>query len=140
MASFFSTSLIEQRAAFNFLGLYIPSNLFYSLSNNVVPAVVVFSFALGAALIGLKDKEVLLKSLATLAGGLGQITSFLIRFAPFSVFAIIASATGTMSFSELQRLQVYILTPYPDVLNVPLAYTVARGDRELADFINVWIE
>ena len=59
MASFFSTSLTEQRPTFNFLGLYIPSNLFYSLSNNVVPAVVVFSFALGVALIGLKDKEVL---------------------------------------------------------------------------------
>ena len=110
MASFFSTSLIEQRPAFNFLGLYIPSNPFYSLSNNVVPAVVVFSFALGAALIALKDKEVLLKSLSALVGGLGHITNFLIKFAPFGVFAIIASATGTMSFSELERLQVYMVT------------------------------
>lgn len=110
MATFFSTSLIEQRPPFNFLGLYIPSNLFFSLSNNVVPAVVVFSFALGVALIGLKDKEVLLKSLSALADSLGRITDFLIRFAPLGVFAIIASATGTMSFGELQRLQVYMVT------------------------------
>jgi len=110
MASFFSTSLVQTRPAFDFLGLYIPSNLFHSLSNNVVPAVVVFSFSLGVALIGLKDKEVLLKTLSALAEGLGRITNFLISFAPLGVFAIIASATGTMRFSELQRLQVYMLT------------------------------
>jgi Na+/H+-dicarboxylate symporter len=109
MASFFSTSLIEQRPQFNFLGLYIPSNLFFSLSNNTVPAVVVFSFALGAALIGIKEKETLLKSLSALADGLGRITNFLIKFAPLGVFAIIASATGTMRFAELERLQVYMV-------------------------------
>lgn len=109
MASFFSTSLIQQRPPFNFLGLYIPSNPFYALSNNVVPAVVVFSFALGAALIGIKEKEALLKSLSAIADGLGRITNFLIKFAPLGVFAIIASATGTMSFAELERLQVYMV-------------------------------
>jgi Na+/H+-dicarboxylate symporter len=62
-ASFFSTSLIEERQPINFLGLYIPANLFYSLANNIVPAVVVFSVAVGVALIGLGDKDVLLKSL-----------------------------------------------------------------------------
>ena len=109
-ASFFSTSLIEQRPAFNFLGLYIPANPFYSLSNNVVPAVVVFSFALGVALIGLKDKEVLLQSLSSLLQALSRITTFLIdRLAPVGVFAIIASATGTMRFGELERLQVYMV-------------------------------
>src|SRR5262249_6004098 len=55
MASFFSTSLIEERQPVDFLGLYIPANLFHSLTNNIVPAVVVFSVALGVALIGLKD-------------------------------------------------------------------------------------
>ncbi|MGH7492215.1 MAG: cation:dicarboxylate symporter family transporter [bacterium] len=110
MASRFSTSLIEQRPPFDFLGLYIPSNLFFSLSSNTVPAVVVFSFALGAALIAIQNKEALLKSLSALADGLGRITNFLIKFAPIGVFAIIASATGTMRFSELERLQVYMLT------------------------------
>lgn len=109
MASFFSTSLVEQLPDFNFLGLYIPSNLFYSLSTNTIPAVVVFSFALGAALIGLKDKAGLLKGLSTLSDGLGRVTNFLIKLAPIGVFAIIASATGTMSFAELERLQVYMV-------------------------------
>jgi Na+/H+-dicarboxylate symporter len=34
------------------------------------------------------------------------------RLAPFGVFAIIASATGTMRFDDLERLQVYMVT-YP---------------------------
>jgi ABC-type amino acid transport substrate-binding protein len=33
-----------------------------------------------------------------------------------------------------------VAVPQPDVLAVPLAYAVARGDRELADFINKWID
>jgi Na+/H+-dicarboxylate symporter len=69
----------------------------------------VFSFALGAALIGPKDKAILLKSLSALAAALTHITNFLIRLAPFGVFAIIASATGTMSFADLERLQVYMV-------------------------------
>ena len=110
-ASFFSTSLIEPKRPFNFLGLYIPANLFNSLANNTVPAVVVFSFAFGVALIGFKGKEVLLRGLSAIAEVLGRITTFLINtLAPYGVFAIIASATGTISFAELERLWVYMVT------------------------------
>jgi len=109
-ASFFSTSLIEPRRPFNFLGLYIPANLFHALANNVVPAVVVFSFAFGVASIRFKDKEVLLRGFAAIADVLGRITTFLVNtLAPFGVFAIIASATGTMRLTELERLQVYMV-------------------------------
>ena len=40
------------REPFDFLNLYIPTNPFNSLANNVVPAVVLFSVIVGAALIG----------------------------------------------------------------------------------------
>ena len=33
-----------------------------------------------------------------------------------------------------------VAVPRPDVLSVPLGYGVARGDRELADFVNTWID
>ncbi len=46
-ASFFSTTLLEGREPFNFVGLYVPTNPFSSLANNVVPAVVLFSIVLG---------------------------------------------------------------------------------------------
>ena len=106
MASFFSTSQIEQKSEFNFLGFYFPSNIFYSLSNNVVPAVVVFSLALGIALIGIKNKGPLLKGLKPIEGALGRITNFLVSLAPYGVFAIIASYLGVLEFNELERLQV----------------------------------
>ena len=51
-ASFFSTTLLEQREPFNFISLYVPSNPFNSLANNVVPAVVLFSIVVGVAMIG----------------------------------------------------------------------------------------
>jgi ABC-type amino acid transport substrate-binding protein len=33
-----------------------------------------------------------------------------------------------------------VAVPQPDVLAVPLAYSMARGDRELVDFVNTWID
>ena len=54
---FFSTSLVERREPFNFIDLYIPSNPFYSLANNIVPAVVLFSVVVGVSLIGVERKE-----------------------------------------------------------------------------------
>src|SRR3954471_16097178 len=49
-ASFFSTTLVEEREPFDLLNLYIPTNPFNSLANNVVPAVVLFSIIVGIAL------------------------------------------------------------------------------------------
>jgi hypothetical protein len=43
-ASFFSTSLIEKQEDLNLFTLFIPSNPFFSLSNNFVPAVVELLF------------------------------------------------------------------------------------------------
>jgi proton glutamate symport protein len=48
-ASFFSTTLVENRPPLDFVALYIPSNPFHSLANNIVPAVVLFSVFLGVA-------------------------------------------------------------------------------------------
>ena len=65
-ASFFSTSLVQERPPLDFISLYIPTNAFQSLANNVVPAVVLFSGFLGIALIGIKEKEPLLSGLLVL--------------------------------------------------------------------------
>lgn len=58
-ATFFSTSLVEKPEEVNFLSLFIPANPFNSFANNVVPAVV-FSVAMGLALIGMGQKDGLL--------------------------------------------------------------------------------
>ena len=108
-ASFFSASQIEDGGAVDFLSLYIPSNIFASLSNAVVPAIVVFSILFGVALIRVEKKGRLIDLLTTVADALMGITGFVGRLAPFGVFAITASAAGTIDVTELARLQVYLV-------------------------------
>lgn len=41
-ASFFSSSLVKPQTGINFLDLFIPSNPFRSMADNIIPAVVLF--------------------------------------------------------------------------------------------------
>ena len=91
-ASFYSTSLAESAPEVNFVELYIPSNPFHSLANNVVPAVVIFSLAVGVALIGVPDRQSLLRGLDTLSEAFLKVNAFVVRLTPAGVFAIAASA------------------------------------------------
>ena len=108
-ASFFSTTLVERRPPFNFVDLYIPSNPFYSLANNIVPAVVLFSVVLGAALINVERKQVLLDVLTVAADALARATRLIVRLTPYGLFAIAATAAGTLSLEQLGRLQVFLV-------------------------------
>jgi Na+/H+-dicarboxylate symporter len=108
-ASFFSSNMVARRDDFAFLDLFIPANPFHALAESVVPAVVVFSLALGAALIGIsgEGKQTLLDVLATLGEALSRITGFVVKLAPYGVFAIAAHAGGTLSVEEAQGLWVF---------------------------------
>jgi Na+/H+-dicarboxylate symporter len=108
-ASFFSTSLVEPQAPFDFIGLYIPSNPFHSLANSVVPAVVLFSVILGIALIGMGKKERLIEVLAVAGEALGRGTRLISRLAPVGLFAISAVAAGTLDLGQIQQLQIYLV-------------------------------
>jgi len=109
-ASFFSNSLVEAPEQFNIVGMFIPSNPFRSMTDSVIPATVIFSIALGLALMSLKDKSTLLEPLRTLSEALTKITRFMIGLAPIGVFAITASAAGTVTLAELGRLQAYFIS------------------------------
>ena len=109
-ASFFSTALIKKVQDFNLLELYIPANPFYSMSANIVPAVVLFSVALGVALISVKNKNIFIENCSIITNALGRVTGFVVNLAPVGIFAIAASATGTMETGEFGRLQVYLVT------------------------------
>ncbi|MDJ0849476.1 MAG: cation:dicarboxylase symporter family transporter [Myxococcota bacterium] len=109
-AAFFSTSLVEEPPPIDFLRLYIPANPFYALANTLVPAVVLFSIALGVALIGSANKGPLLRALDVIAEALMAVTGFVARLAPYGVFALTAAASGTMAFDEVGRIQVYLVT------------------------------
>ena len=107
-ASFFSTTLLEQKREFDFLQ-FIPSNPFYSMSNNIVPAVVLFSIAVGLALMGIERKGSLIAAFEILEEALKRITKFIVRLTPIGIFAIAASTAGTMNIDQLSGLQVYIV-------------------------------
>ncbi|WP_096086099.1 cation:dicarboxylate symporter family transporter [Agaribacterium haliotis] len=107
-AGFFSASLLAPKSEFNFLDLYIPANIFYSLANTIVPAVVLFCLLLGAALIQVKEKVVLLDLMANVSDALMKVASFVAKLAPFGIFAISASAAGTLDPDELGKLQVFL--------------------------------
>jgi len=108
-SSFFSPSSVAVEEPLNLLELYIPSNPFASMANNVVPAVVLFSIFLGIGLSNIKGKESLLKGVDILGEALNHINKMIIKLTPIGVFFIAAYNAGTMSFDEIQRLQAYII-------------------------------
>lgn len=109
-AAFFSSSILEMPKKVDFLDLYIPSNPFSSLANNVVPAVVLFSILLGIALMGMKNKGTLLMALETASKALIRVTNLVVNLTPIGLFAIMASTAGTMTVGEFGRLQVYLVS------------------------------
>ena len=109
-AAFFSTSTVTPEVKLDFLDLYIPSNPFHALANNVVPAVVLFSIMMGIALMGLEKKDRVIGVLNTIGQSLIRITNIIVGLTPVGVFAITAAAAGTMTVEEFGRLHVYLAT------------------------------
>ncbi len=107
-SSQFSTTLVEPPPSLDLIRLFVPANPFGSMASGVVPATVVFSLALGAALIGMDDKQPVLRALSILSEALSRVAKFIVRLAPLGVFAITARAAGTLDFRELQALEVYL--------------------------------
>ncbi|MDJ0990704.1 MAG: cation:dicarboxylase symporter family transporter [Desulfobacterales bacterium] len=109
-AAFFSSALVEIPPPVDFLSLYIPSNPFASLADNMVPAVVLFSILIGVALIGVEKKKNLIGVLSVAAETLIRVTNIIVKLTPLGVFAIAAAAAGTMTIEEFGRLQVYLIS------------------------------
>ena len=109
-AAFFSTTLLDERESFDFLDLYVPSNPFNALANNIVPAVVLFSIFVGIGLIAVPEKARLLEVLHVAATAVSRAIHWVVDLTPYGVFAIGAVVAGTLSFEDLRRLQVYLIT------------------------------
>jgi Na+/H+-dicarboxylate symporter len=109
-ASFFSHALVEPKQPFSIADLYFTSNPFHSLSNAVIPAVVLFSSMIGIGLIGLDDRERVLGTLRVLNASIIRITRFIVGLTPVGMFAIGAVAAGTMTPETFVRMEVYFIT------------------------------
>lgn len=108
-ASFYSSSLVEPAKDVKFINIFIPKNIFASLSNNQVPGVVVFCIALGIALITADRKQDVFNLLDVLSDAVMRVIKFVVKLTPLGVFAMTAAAAGTMGFEELGRLQGYFI-------------------------------
>lgn len=111
-ASFFSTSITEPVVEIDYFKLYIPANPFESMAAGYVPAMVVFSIAMGLALIGMKgdNKTQLLAFMHTCGEIFGRITQGMVKVLPIGIFAMSASAAGTMGVDEFASMQVYLIS------------------------------
>ncbi len=107
--SFYSPDFVAEPVPFDFVKLYIPANPFHSLSNNVVPAVVLFSIFVGLGMMKLPNKETLLKPLDVLTAGLNQVNKMVVKITPIGVFSIGAGIVSKLSWADLSRLQGYLL-------------------------------
>jgi len=107
--NFYSSDFVQPNIPFDFVKLYIPANPFESMSDNVVPAVVLFSIFIGLGVMKLPQKESLLKPLDVLTDGLNQVNKMIIKITPVGVFSIAAGVVSTLSWSDLSRLQGYLL-------------------------------
>ncbi len=108
-SSFFSVSEPRVVEGVDLLEYYIPANIFDALSDALIPAIVFFSVFLGIALLRVRDKDPLLNMLSVLAQALTHMTRMVIKTAPIGVFALTATFVGTISFDQLQRLEVYFV-------------------------------
>jgi Na+/H+-dicarboxylate symporter/ABC-type amino acid transport substrate-binding protein len=108
-ASFYSPTQPAVAGEGDLLERFIPTNIFRSLTDEYVPAVVVFCLFFGCALILVPGKEPLLDFLDVASAALGQINSFLVRLAPIGLFALTAAAAGTLRVDELVRLKAYLI-------------------------------
>jgi len=107
--SFYSSDLVMQSVPFDFVKNFIPANPFESLSSNIVPAVVLFSIFVGLGVMNLPNKESLLKPMDVLTTGLNQVNKMIVKITPVGVFSIAAGVVSKLSWSELSRLQGYLL-------------------------------
>ena len=107
-ASFFSTTLLDEGAGFDLIGLYVPDNPFHALANNIVPAVVLFSALLGVALIAVPKKAATLDIIATLGAAVQRLAKFIVALTPYGLFSIAAVTAGTFDLGQAIQLEIYL--------------------------------
>src|SRR5262245_25881405 len=107
--AFYSAAPQEAERPIDWVSLYIPSNPFHSLANNMVPAVVVFAVLAGLAVMGMKEKEALLRPLGVFNEAMGRVGAMVTKTTPYGIFAIAAHTAATMRLDEFGRLQGFLI-------------------------------
>lgn len=108
-ASLFKPSLLQAPEQLNLIDLFIPVNPFSAFAQTQIPAVVLFSLALGIALIAVPKRQPVIDLLDRIAAALLGISTFVARFTPLGVLAITASTTRFVVGPNFPRILVYLV-------------------------------
>jgi Na+/H+-dicarboxylate symporter len=104
------------KTAFNlkdFVTHVVPASMIEAMSTNEIIQIVVFSVFVGVAITAVGDKAApLVRALEGLVAVMLQITNYVMRFAPFAVFAAVASTLAERGPSVLADLGYFILSFY----------------------------
>ncbi len=104
---------VVQYSVEDFLFSLVPSNPFTSFTEGNVLQIIVFAvfFAYAIILTGHKGK-IVLHFLESLAEIMYSLTHFIMRFAPYGIFALIATAVGSIGFKVILPLLKFLLANY----------------------------
>jgi proton glutamate symport protein len=89
--------------------LLIPANPFAALRKNYVPAVVIFAIIYGVAFQSVEQKQSLLEIFDAVKTASVKIWGWVVRLAPFGVFALLASTAGTVRPGRLAGMVLYVV-------------------------------
>ena len=99
----------NQSGHMDFLSLIIPENFFGDISKNYVPAVVVFTIFYGVAMQKIPHKATFLEIMEQVKASSLTIWNWVVIVAPVGVFALFASAAGSMSVKEIEGMLLDII-------------------------------
>lgn len=108
--TFFSASNITGVRDLNLIDVFIPSNPFHSLSEGLIPSIVLFCLLLGVALIGIEKNRMLMDPLSVLSQALSRVNRLIQTIVPLGIFVVIASTAGTITLDRLLELQVFLIS------------------------------
>jgi Na+/H+-dicarboxylate symporter/ABC-type amino acid transport substrate-binding protein len=90
------------------LRVLIPQNITLALSQNLVPAIIVFALAFGLALQRIPEKTSLLETMGAIRRASLRIWTWVVYLAPVGVFALFATTAGTIEPRMAGTLAVYL--------------------------------
>ncbi len=98
----------EKPPAIDLAKMLIPENIFFALSHNIVPAIVIFSLLIGIALINLPEKQAMMDFLGVFVAALTRITIWIAKITPIGTFLIIAYQVGTTDLATVKQVGSYL--------------------------------
>jgi proton glutamate symport protein len=103
-----ATESIKEKLTTNILTFLIPANPVSDFVNNIVPAIAILGMIVGISVMYLEKKEPLLSLVERGDRIIEKILDFLALISPIGVFAHVAVAMGTVQFSQMIEIDLYL--------------------------------